>query len=366
MKTVGKDEITYQEYTYIIVGAIFGVGILALPNRLAEVSRQDAWISAAVGGIYPLYIALLTILITKKFPNDNILSISKKVFGNFFGSILNLLFSAHFFVNLIGITTGAMSLSILYIVSFLSVFKISIVVLILAVYGSLLGLKVIGRVNEFMYYLKFILLLIPLVALKDGSMLNVSPIFGSGIKKIIDGSVRSIFAYSGVEVMLLFYPNVKDKDKVFINKATLKSVFVMIVIYTYFTFLTIYFVGPTIVTRSYFAVMLLNEAINLPFINSFRFFFMFIWIMIVFKTIITNYYSCSYIISNFSKKLDIRKICLLLFFLMIFAISIVHDEAARRAFLNKTINYTLVYNLIYVTIITIIIYFKKGDKNENL
>lgn len=364
MKVVGKDEITYQEYTYIIVGACFGVGILALPNQLAEVSRQDGWIAATIGGIYPFYIALLTSFIARRFPDDDILSISKKLFGNFFGSLLNLLFSAHFFVNLIGITTGAMRLSILYIVSFLSVFKISIVVLILAVYGSLLGLKVIGRMNELMYYLKIILIVIPLVALKDGSLLNVSPIFGSGIKNIFNGSVKSVFAYSGVEVMLLFYPNIKDK--VPIKKAALKSVFVMIVIYTYVTFLTIYLAGPTIVTRSYFAVMLLNEAINLPFINSFRFFFMFIWIMIVFKTIITNYYSCSYIVSNFCKKLDIRKICLIFFPIMLSVINIIHDKVARREFLNKTINYTLLFNLIFVTTIAIIIYFKKGDKNENL
>ena len=104
-----------------------------------------------------------------------------------------------------------MRLSIVYIVGFLTVFKISIVVIILAVYGSLLGLKVIGRLNEFMYYLKVVLMIIPLIALKDGSLLNVSPIFGSGIKNIVSASVRSVFAYAGIEVMLLYYPYLNDK-----------------------------------------------------------------------------------------------------------------------------------------------------------
>lgn len=364
MRAVGKDEITYQQYTYIIVGAIFGVGILSLPNHLAEISRQDAWISAMVGGIYPLYIGLLTCYIAKRYPNENILSISKKIFGEFFGSILNFLFSLHFLVNLIGTTTTAMRLGILYIVSFLNIFKMSIVIMILAVYGSFLGLKVIGRINEFMYYLKVIFLLIPLIALKDGSILNVSPIFGSGFKKIVSGSMRSVFAYSGAEVMLLFYPNIKDK--ISIKKAVFKSIFVMIIIYGYVTFLTIYLAGPTIATKSYFAVMLLNEAINLPFINSFRFFFMFIWIMIVFKTIITNYYSCSYVISNFYKKLNIKKVILLLFTILIFVINLIYDETARRKFLLLTVNHSVTFNIIYTTLIAIIIHFKKGDKNENL
>ena len=39
MKKVGKDEITYQELTYIVVGTVFGVGVFSLPNKLAEISR---------------------------------------------------------------------------------------------------------------------------------------------------------------------------------------------------------------------------------------------------------------------------------------------------------------------------------------
>lgn len=364
MRPVGKDEITYQEFTYIIIGAIFGVGILSLPNQLAEVSKQDGWISAVVGGIYPLYIALTTIYISSKFPNDDVLSVGKKIFGKFLGSILNFLFFGHFFVNLIGITTGAMRLSIVYIVGFLTVFKISIVVIILAVYGSLLGLKVIGRLNEFMYYLKVVLMIIPLIALKDGSLLNVSPIFGSGIKNIVSASVRSVFAYAGIEVMLLYYPYLNDKAA--IKKGALKSTFVMILIYTYITFLTIYYAGPNIVVKSFFSVSLLNESINLPFINSFRFFFMYTWIMIVFKTIIDNYYSCCYILSNFAKKLDIRKICIFMAPILVIVVNIIHDEGTRREFLSKTINYTLIYNIAYLTLICLIIFFKKGEKNENL
>ena len=87
MKNVRENESTYQELTSIIVGTVLGVGIFGLPNRLAEISKQDCWISAALGGVYPLYIVLMCILISKKYPQDNILSVSKNVFGNFLGSI---------------------------------------------------------------------------------------------------------------------------------------------------------------------------------------------------------------------------------------------------------------------------------------
>jgi spore germination protein len=364
MKKIEKDEITYQEFTYIIVGTIFGVGILSLPNRLAAISRQDGWISAAVGGVYPAYIVLLAIYISKKYPEDDILSISKKIFGKSIGSVLNLLFSAQLFVNLVGLTSGAIGLSIIYIVNYLNVLKISIVVLVLGAYGTCLGLKVIGRISELMYYLMVILLILPLISLKDGSILNISPVLGSGIKKILTASIESGFSYSGIEIILLIYPNMKDKKH--LKSAALKSVLVIVLIYTYVTFFTIYFAGPKIILKSYFSVMLLNETVNLPFLNSFRFIFMYLWIMIAFKTIINSYYSFTYAISNFFVKLNIKKVSLILFPFILFVVNNLHDETARRTFVTKSINYTAAFNILFVTVIAIIIYFKKGETNENL
>lgn len=364
MKKIGKDEITHQELTCIIIGTIFGVGVFSLPNKLVTISRNDGWISAAVGGIYPLYIVLLTIFISKRFPEDNILSISKKVFGKFIGSALNLLFSAQFFVNLIGVISGAIGLSRIYIVSFLSILKISVVVIILAVYGTYLGLKVIGRVSEIMYYFTLILLVLPLFALKDGSILNILPIFGSGVKNILKASVQSGFSYSGVEIILIIYPYMKDKKN--LKNAALKSVLVVVLIYTYLTFATIYFAGPYIILRSYFPVMLLNETINLTFLNSFRFIVMYIWIMIVFKTMINNYYSFTYTISNSIVKLNIQKVCLILYPFIVFVVNTITSETARSAFISKTIYLSATFNIIFITLIAIIIYFKKGENNEIL
>lgn len=364
MKKIGKDEITYQEFTYIIVGTIFGVGILSLPNKLAEISGQDGWISVAIGGVYPMYITLLAIYISRKYPDDNILSISKKLFGKVIGSVLNLLFSAQFFINLVGVTVGAVNLSRLYIVSFLSVLKISVVVLVLGVYGTYLGLKVIGRISELMYYLMAFLLIIPFIAIKDGSILNILPVFGSGINKILKASIESGFSYSGIEIILLIYPNMKDKKH--LKSAALKSVIVVVLIYIYVTFFTIYFTGPITITKSYASVMLLNENINLPFLNSFRFIFMYIWIMIAFKTVINSYYGFTYSISNFLIKLNIKRVCLILFPFILFVINKVNDEASRRNFITKSINYSAVFTILFVTVIAIIIYFKKGEKNENL
>jgi spore germination protein (amino acid permease) len=331
---------------------------------LAAISRQDAWISAALGGIYPLYVVVLTIFISRRFPDEDILSVSKKLFGKFIGSALNLMFSAQLFVNLIGVASGDVSLSRIYMVSYLSVLKISIVILIIAAYGNYLGLKVIGRISELMYYLTVLLLTIPLVASKDGTILNVSPVLGSGIKNIFKASIQSTFSYSGIEIILLIYPYMKDKKN--FKGAALKGALITVLIYTYLTFATIYFAGPYLILRSYYPVMLLTETINLRFLNSFRFIVMFIWIMIVFKTLINNYYGFTYAISNSIVKLSTKRIGVILYPIILFVVNSIQSESARRAFVSSTIYYTTAFNIIFITLIAIIIYFKKGEKHENL
>jgi hypothetical protein len=93
---------------------------------------------------------------------------------------------------------------------------------------------------------------------------------------------------------------------------------------------------------------------------------MYLWIMIVFKTIINAYYSFAYSISNFFVKLNIKKVSLILFPFILFVVNNLHNEADRRAFITKSVNYKTVFNILFVTVIAIIIYFKKGEKNENL
>ena len=44
-------------------------------------------------------------------------------------------------------------------------------------------------------------------------MTNIYPVFGSGFSSIAKGSMKSVFAYAGAEIILLIYPFLKEKNK---------------------------------------------------------------------------------------------------------------------------------------------------------
>jgi spore germination protein len=363
MKKVGSDQITYQQFTYIIVGTMIGTGILSLPNLMARAAYQDGWLSALLGAGYPLYIVSLAIYISKKFPKDDIFSLSKKCLGKFIGSIASIVFALQFFIEMASVTAGFSNIARVYIVQFLTPIKLIVIILMVGLYGTYQGLKVIGRVNEIVFYLMVLLLFIPLIALRDGSLLNVSPFLGSGFKSILKGSMQAGFAYTGVEIIFLIHPNMADKKN--LKSSALRAAAISAAIYTYLTFMTIYFVGPDVILKPHWSVMLLNETINLPYINSFRFIFMYLWSIIIFKTVINLYYAFTYGLSNSFIKLNPKKISFLIYPIIVYVVYKYGNEGIRRQAIGKVSPIISFFNLIFITLLAIIVRYKEGEKNEN-
>ncbi|RHW65853.1 hypothetical protein DZC34_06590 [Clostridium botulinum] len=88
-----------------------------------------------------------------------------------------------------------------------------------AIYG---GTKTVGKLNEIIFFLTIIIFFIPLVAIKDGNIMNLKPFLGNGVLNIIKGVKETVFSYTQIEMILLMYPFLKDSNK--IKKCGLKSI----------------------------------------------------------------------------------------------------------------------------------------------
>lgn len=362
MKKVKSSDITSGEFTFLLIGSMIGVGILTLPNELIVEAKQDAWISAFIGAAYPLYLAIIASLLCKRQPKKSILALSKRCFGKFIGSILNFVFLLYF---LLFTTAIAFQISLIkgtLIVSFLSFQKILIVVLSLAAYTALKGLKVLARVNQIMFLNTILLSIILVAALKKGTILNIEPILGSGVLNIIKSSKQSAFAYGGFEIIFLIYPFLTDKTK--IMKISVKSVIITAIIYTWVTFITIYFIGIDIIPKAQWSVQMVPMTVVIPVINNFTFVFLIIWANIIIKTISNNYFSVALILKDFFKKAEIKKIIYIIYPLIFYISLKYNNSATRTAFLNYIIPKYTLFNIVFVTIIAVLIYLKKDNQNE--
>lgn len=359
MKKVGSNVITPAELTFLLIGSMIGVGILSLPNDLVATAKQDAWISAALGAVYPLYIVIIASFLCKRYPQQNILALSKKCFGKFIGSILNIIFLFYFVLFITAIAFQICLIKGTLIVNFLSIQKILIVVISLAAYTSIKGLKVLARINQLMFLYTILLSLILSVALFKGTYLNICPILGSGVLNIIKASKQSAFAYGGIEIIFLICPFITDKTK--LMKASLKSVLITALIYTWVTFITVYFVGIDIIPKIQWSVNFVPKTIEIPVINNFRFIFIVLWVTIICKTISNNYFAVALILKDFFKKTEMKKIIYVIYPFIVYLTLKYNNTATITEFLNYIIPKYTLFNIVYVTIIALIIHLKKDN-----
>jgi spore germination protein (amino acid permease) len=352
--------LTVSQFALIIFGCIVGVGVLSLPNGVVKESHQDAWISTLIGGIYPLYVVIIASYIAKKFPDDNILILSKKYFGRILGSIFNLIFATYFIFTTSMIACYYSNLVRSYMMGFLTSIKLLSILFICIIYFASRGLKVIGVISEILFYITIVLLISPITSLQISNMTNISPVFGSGFSSIVKGAMKSSFSYSGAEIILLIYPFLKDKKKML--SSSLIIVTIIIAVYVWCVFVTIYYLGPDIVNKNFWSFLAVTESITLSVINNYRYIFITFWSLIAFKTIGINGYASIYILKDFKYNINNKKIYFLLYLLFLYLALKFGNEISRQNINDNVSPLYIIFNLSYMTVIAIFVFLKGGGK----
>ena len=362
MKKVNNNVLTPNQVMFMLIGSMIGIGVLSLPNDVIKYAKQDGWISAFLGTAYPLYIVCMTLIIHRKFPNNNILFINEKCFGKIIGNLLNVLLFLYFLLYITAVASGLSNLLRTVIVTFLPQLKVLIVLVFLGAYTASRGLKILGRINEAIFYLTIVMILITLSAIGKGRILNLRPILGSGVINILKSAKESSFAYGGIEILLFIYPYISESKQ--LKKVAIKSIIITGFLYSWVTLITIYSISIDIIPKYIFSFPVVARYVEIPVINSFRFIFMVLWTLIATKTISNYYYVITSIIGKFFRKTSHKKICIIIYPLIVILSMRYISETVRRDFLSFIIPKVTIFMIIYVAITVMFVYFRKEDKVE--
>ncbi|MGU9537931.1 GerAB/ArcD/ProY family transporter [Clostridium tepidum] len=346
--------LTGNQVIATIVGTMVGIGILSLPASLSRIAENDGWIGVVIGSLYPFYILLCAVLIFKDTPyyNMNILEISKNYFGKILGDILFFIFSFQYFIYIIIATADISNLLRVHLVGFLEQYKLAIPILLISVYAASKGIRALGRINQIIFHLSIPLILITFIAIKKGNILNIKPIFGTSFSSILKAAIETVYSFLGIEVIFLIVPLIKDKNM--IKSSFFKSALIVVIVYIWLSFVSIYYMGSDVAKNLYWPTLSLAQTIYIPGISNFELVFMFLWISIVLQTIANQNYFFYYSLSSILKKINPNILYIIVF---IFA-TILVDKLDSFIIFTKLNEYSsifyLIFNLTFITSITII------------
>jgi spore germination protein len=280
------EKLTHGQTVGFLIGLTLGPEFLKLPNLLVTTAKQDSWISAIIALIYPISIIITVNIIVRKYPEDNLMQINKKVFGKLLGSILSVMFLLQFVIYTGSIISEYARIARVFIVAFLSPLKISIVCFLAALYIASLGLKTLAKVSEVITYFIAMVILLTVFIFKEGNLVNLMPVFEVSIGSILSSSVKTSYFFGGLEAILMIHPHVRDIKG--LKKSSLTALLFCSVVWVWSVFSTIYYLGIDMIPKSLWSFFLIYDSVNFPIINNVRYVFMFVWTLVSLR-IIANY-----------------------------------------------------------------------------
>jgi spore germination protein len=313
-----NDIITSQQLFTLLGSSIVGTGILSMARSVSEVAGRDGWISTFIGGIVIVIGTIIIIQLGKRFPNETFVEYIHKITGKFLSYFIVL------FYILFALASCSIVIRILaqllntWLLRFTPRSVICFLTVALCVYLSRNGIKVLGRFTEFIFLLLVplsILIIVPLFTATD--FMNILPIGQEGFVNILKGALPAIYAYSGFDILLIYFPFVTPREKITVSALT--AVSFVVILYTVTVAAQLIIFPQSSIMEMWMPVVNYILNVRLPFIQRIDLIFIYFWIMAIFSTAAIQYYTATVEIKQLFKLKDRKLISSILAPVVFFA-----------------------------------------------
>ncbi|HYE81347.1 MAG TPA: GerAB/ArcD/ProY family transporter [Clostridia bacterium] len=300
MKSNTGSEITSKQLIFVMIGTMLGSGILSLPRLAAKEAGQDGWMAVILGALFPLASLSLIRLLYKKNNEASFVKVCRQVSGKWMGGLFSIIFAVYSIL-----TSGILLRVFIEVVSLFLLTETPLLVklimmLSVSAYLAASNAKVLGRVNEFLFYLLLPIIFFALPAITENADIhNLMPVFNHKLSDYARASLATGLAYSGFELYIVFHPYVSREKDAF--GASLYAVLITLVIYLYFVISTVMVFGTELVQVFAWPSLRVLGTLEVPIFERIEFFFIQWWIAVSFRPITIQYFCASHIITELFK-----------------------------------------------------------------
>lgn len=333
-----KGRINAGEFQTIVITFTIGSSILVAPSLLAEVAKQDAWISAVLTILISLFFLFIYNQLVSLYPSMTYVECNEKIFGKWIGKITALLFLFYFYylasvlLREMGdfLTTQVMVETPIEII--MGMF------LLTSLIGIRLGLEVICR-TAIIFFPWIILLYFMLVVflIPEIKLVNIQPIFGEGMKPIIKGSYSMLgLPYLELAIFLMITPFVAEKAK--IKKAFYTGTLIGGIILAIIIAFSIFVLGYDFTARQAYPSYILGKKISIgDFLERVEVIVAIIWFFTMYFKLTICYYGLTLGLAQVFKLKNYKILLFPLAFLIISFSIIAHPDIVHfQNFIAKT------------------------------
>ncbi|WP_413304623.1 GerAB/ArcD/ProY family transporter [Bacillus sp. 1P10SD] len=245
-----------------------GIGVLGFQRIIALTAGYDAWMSVIFAGLSIHIIIWMMYKILETVDGD-IITAHSFVFGKKIGKLLSFPFVLYFLMIALTLLRTFIEVVQVWMFQDMSTFWYSFAFCGLAIYIIFGGFRTVTGVAFFGVVLPAYLILTFFFTIPYADVKNLLPIFDHSVKDLVMASYQMSLTYLGYEVLLFFYPYIKDPQKS--KKWAHLGVLYTTVLYTLLTFVTFTYFSEGQLQKNIWATLTMWKVVEMPFVERFEY-----------------------------------------------------------------------------------------------
>lgn len=274
--------LTFTQFAFILTALQIDTGIAILPRQLAGVAGHDGWISVLLGGLAYTLLALALIMLARRFPGQSIYQYLPRVVGKPAGWALILFFAVVFLLPAYINTRTYVDAVQLWSLPRTPTWLLNALTILPGAYLARFGIQAIARMAEF-YILILVLSSLMIVSpIKDINWGIFLPVADAGLTAILQGSLVTAYSYGGIFILLLAFPEMREKARA--SGAAALGVAVTMTVYVLITVMATGIIGGAALEEEIFPVLALISLTRLEFLQRLDVIFLYMNLITVITT----------------------------------------------------------------------------------
>lgn len=365
MRNFSPHHITSTQMMYIITGAQVGSAMLSLPSLICRDAGQNGWMAFLPAALVSLISLFLIERLGRSLPGHNFVQLNQVLLGKVGGAagvVIFVLYAVFFEMILV---SGFARLINMFLLPRTPLWAAILLAMICVVYAGSKGGTVIGRINETLFFgiiLSTIVIVIPVFYGADYT--NLLPLGEVEIRGMLKASWTALYAFAGTEVLLVFYSQVADPERIW--RSGVKATVISLIIYIIAAVACILVFGSDCILKYVWPGVTILKVVNIAVIERLEFYFLAIWVGVVLRRVFNLSFAAALSLAQLFKKENRHGIAMLAVGICIyFAALMPQNIAVNKVLVAYAVGSYLLAGVFYPLVLLGVLWTRKGLVGRN-
>ncbi|MCM2589298.1 GerAB/ArcD/ProY family transporter [Rossellomorea marisflavi] len=340
---------------FIIHTAQTGVGIAGLPRVVFMEANRDAWICVFLSGLTISLVLFVMVTILKSYESADLYGIHKDVYGKWLSVLFNCIYIVYLLCVTFIIMMNYIEMVQAWIFPKIQPWLVMGLLLILLAYGVSGGFRVVAGICFLGFIFAFWLVFMIYTPIKFMSFDHLLPVMTASTDELMKGIYKSSFSMVGFELLFVYYPYIKEKQKV-LKYALIGSGYTTI-LFTVLTVVSIGFFSHETLMKTIWPVLSMFKILRIPNLERFEFIAVSFWMLIILPNICVYFWSA---VRGMKRTFNLsHKKTILIFSLMIWGVSIfLENRTLINTITDRIATGSFILSFVYPFILLILVKFR--------